>query len=92
MTMKSKKQKSWEDGVKSFNAKTYLNKRKEVAVKGGKLKGKKHKQGGIPIVAEGNEIIITYKSCQSYKFKFNFIRIDRIIWNLLILTLNLRGE
>ena len=28
------------------------------AKKGGKLKGKKHKKGGIPILAEGGEIII----------------------------------
>ena len=32
--------------------------KKKKYVKGGKLKGKKHKKGGIPILAEGGEIII----------------------------------
>ena len=35
--------------------------------KGGKLKGKKHKQGGIPILAEGGEIIINISKNKASK-------------------------
>ena len=37
------------------------------AKKGGKLKGKKHKKGGIPILAEGGEIIINISKNKAAK-------------------------
>jgi len=58
MPFKSEKQKSWEDKVALSNAKTYLNKRQDIAETGGKLFGKSHDEGGIPIEVEGGEIII----------------------------------
>ena len=58
MPFKSKKQRSWEDRVTSSNAKTYLNKRQDIAETGGKLFGPSHDKGGIPIEVEGGEIII----------------------------------
>ena len=58
MAFKSKKQRSWEDEVGTSNAKTYLNKRQDIAETGGKLFGKSHDKGGIPIEVEGGEIVI----------------------------------
>ena len=58
MPFKSKKQRSWEDRVTSSNAKTYLNKRQDIAETGGKLFGLSHDKGGIPIEVEGGEIVI----------------------------------
>ena len=58
MAFKSKKQRSWEDEVSISNAKTYLKKRQDIAQTGGKLFGPSHKNGGIDINVEGEEIII----------------------------------
>ena len=57
MPFKSEKQKKW-----MYANEPEMAKKWEKYKKGGKLKGKSHSKGGIPIEAEGGEYVVKKKS------------------------------